>query len=270
MFVYDTGTFAILCNLDGGAVMKVVGDFGASIQGGALQKTASMEEFDAHVRLRLREMGFSRYVYLVLQLPISAQVQQSVPLFMSSYPSEWAQRYVANSYHIKDPLVLLALLHRTPFTWGRDIRIEGLDKEERQILNEAREFGLKRGVTIPIHGPRGEFSMFTAASDGPKSEFEDAVQKHGETLHVLAIHLNAALVDEAMKDIERNLPKLTTREKEVLMWTGRGKTSWEISRIIDRSEATVNFHLRSAMERLVASNKCHAVAKAIAFRLINP
>jgi DNA-binding NarL/FixJ family response regulator len=61
---------------------------------------------------------------------------------------------------------------------------------------------------------------------------------------------------------------LTDREREVLTWVGRGKTSSEIAIILGVRERTVNFHCDQAMKRLDVMNRTQAVAKAIAHGLI--
>jgi DNA-binding NarL/FixJ family response regulator len=61
---------------------------------------------------------------------------------------------------------------------------------------------------------------------------------------------------------------LTQREKEVLTWVGRGKTSSEIAIILGLSERTVNFHCDQAMRRLDVINRTQAVAKALTAGLI--
>lgn len=43
---------------------------------------------------------------------------------------------------------------------------------------------------------------------------------------------------------------LSPRECEVLHWCAQGKTSWEIARILEISERTVNYHLYQAAEKL--------------------
>jgi DNA-binding NarL/FixJ family response regulator len=63
--------------------------------------------------------------------------------------------------------------------------------------------------------------------------------------------------------------RLTGREREVLTWAGRGKTSSEIAAILGLSERTVNFHCDQAMKRLDVINRTQAVAKAVAQGLIN-
>lgn len=59
------------------------------------------------------------------------------------------------------------------------------------------------------------------------------------------------------------ITKLTERERECLIWIAQGKTSWEASVILGISESTTTFHLRNAVLKLKASNRTHAVAKAL-------
>jgi DNA-binding CsgD family transcriptional regulator len=63
---------------------------------------------------------------------------------------------------------------------------------------------------------------------------------------------------------------LTNREKEVLTWVGRGKTSTEVAMILGLSPRTVNFHCSKAVARLDVTNRTQAVTKAIAEGLIAP
>jgi DNA-binding CsgD family transcriptional regulator len=62
---------------------------------------------------------------------------------------------------------------------------------------------------------------------------------------------------------------LTPREAEVLRWTGEGKTSTEIGKILHIAERTVNFHVNKMLLKLNATNKVHAVAKAISAGLLD-
>ncbi len=63
---------------------------------------------------------------------------------------------------------------------------------------------------------------------------------------------------------------LSKRQREVLQWAARGKTDWEIATILCLSERSVKFHLESARNKLNATNRTHAVAKALLLGLINP
>jgi len=63
---------------------------------------------------------------------------------------------------------------------------------------------------------------------------------------------------------------LTTRETECLRWIANGKTSSEIAILLSIAESTVNFHLKNTFGKLNASNRSHAVAKAVALGLVKP
>lgn len=61
---------------------------------------------------------------------------------------------------------------------------------------------------------------------------------------------------------------LTPREIEVLHWLKEGKTTWEISKILNISERTAIFHINNIKTKLNAVNRTQAVAIAIGQGLI--
>lgn len=67
--------------------------------------------------------------------------------------------------------------------------------------------------------------------------------------------------------VEQAAP-LTKREAEVLLWTAEGKTAWEAGRILGVTEGTTRIHLSRALEKLNASNKTHAVARAFSVGIL--
>jgi DNA-binding CsgD family transcriptional regulator len=69
--------------------------------------------------------------------------------------------------------------------------------------------------------------------------------------------------------VDRGPVRLSPRQREVLMWSAEGKTTWEISVIIECTEATVNYHLRQVIRKLGATNKTHAVSRALHLGLIS-
>jgi len=60
---------------------------------------------------------------------------------------------------------------------------------------------------------------------------------------------------------------LTLREVEILKWAAIGKTSGEMSSILQISINTVNFHIKNAVLKLETANKTAAVARAITLGL---
>lgn len=57
--------------------------------------------------------------------------------------------------------------------------------------------------------------------------------------------------------------RLTAKETQILMWCFKGKTSWEIARIQNCSEATVNFHFSNIRRKFAVRSRSAALLKAI-------
>ncbi len=66
------------------------------------------------------------------------------------------------------------------------------------------------------------------------------------------------------------LIRLTPREKECLVWAAHGHTSKKIGENLGLTPATVNFFIDAAVNKLSATNRAHAAAKAVALGLIAP
>ena len=82
----------------------------------------------------------------------------------------------------------------------------------------------------------------------------------------LSVALMRLAEDE--KETATSNPKLTIREVEVLKWLKEGKSSFEVSMILNISEKTVNFHCNNIMRKLDAVNRVQAVAIALEKRFI--
>ncbi|WP_125783143.1 helix-turn-helix transcriptional regulator [Pseudoalteromonas rubra] len=62
--------------------------------------------------------------------------------------------------------------------------------------------------------------------------------------------------------------RITSREKDCLLWASEGKTSWEISQILGISERTVNFHLTNCIEKTQSANRQQAIVKCLINNII--
>ena len=81
-----------------------------------------------------------------------------------------------------------------------------------------------------------------------------------QDMHLL--HIKERKQAKSAADLKANLP-ITKRESEVLYWVSYGKTSWEISQILDMSPRTVNKHLEQVFRKLGVDNRTSAAAISI-------
>ena len=71
-----------------------------------------------------------------------------------------------------------------------------------------------------------------------------------------------------MRPAKSKIDALTTREVEVLRWVARGKSAWEVGEILHITKRTVDEHACTAVRKLGAVNRTHAVALALRDRII--
>lgn len=67
-----------------------------------------------------------------------------------------------------------------------------------------------------------------------------------------------------MPAIKRMIKKMNAQELECIQWAAAGKTSWEIGKILGRSECTVNYHIQRVCLKLGVTRRRAAVAKLLA------
>ena len=91
---------------------------------------------------------------------------------------------------------------------------------------------------------------------------------HAHQFAVLRQRGDWAIVDTAGAPTEKH--SLTPREREVLAWVAKGKSAWEIGKILHITKRTVDAHTQSASRKLGATNRAQAVVIALLHRLIEP
>ena len=210
-------------------------------------------------------LGLPRFVYL----GISKRAMLS-PLVITTYPGAWKHRYLGQGYQRVDPVVSRAFSDRAPFHWGAEDTLRGLSKKQLQVFDEASEFGLHCGFTVPIHDDMGRMSAVTFASSEKPTVFQKDLRHHEDLLHLMAIHFHVHARQKLGFGVSSAWPRLSPRQTQCLRWAAHGKTRWEISRILGLSPRTVAFHIDNARAKLDAASTAEAVAKAVQERLITP
>ena len=235
----------------------------ALVRGLAAARNAA--EIEAAMDRFVHMIGFETFAYVAINLP-EAQLQRHIR--SSTYPQSWVEHYRTNDFASIDPTFPRSNNELLPFRWEGIIADGRVSDRQKQIFRDAKEFGLRQGVTIPIHGAGAERGLLSVTSDARREEFEKRFLEFRSQLM-----FGAYCYHNTMRDFvgtPKRPVKLGAREMEVLVWAARGKTAWETGEILRISERTVNFHLRGAIEKLSAANKRQAVVRAIMLGAIFP
>lgn len=187
------------------------------------------------------------------------------PAIAINFPDHWRDHYFERRYHKIDPVVTLTPCIERPFLWSWLQRLPNLKHDQRLIFEEARAAGLINGISVPLHSAWGRVAVLSFASRAADTEPEATLGR----LNALASQFHLAFTEMTQFGGLPSIPvQLSDREKDCLLWTARGKTSWDIGMILNINENTVNFHLRNAMRKLDSANRTHTVVKAIRLNLI--
>jgi LuxR family transcriptional activator of conjugal transfer of Ti plasmids len=214
----------------------------------------------------LSNLAIDRYAYRTAK----RQSRPADSAYITTYPNEWARHYYERGYGKSDPAVTRAHATVLPYFWEGEDGIKVRDPVLKRIYSEAADFGIRCGITIPIHSFGSQLSTFTITFDARPRTGRDFFLRYRHYLHLLALHYHAGIEALEAEADRQAVIRLTPRERECLSWTAQGKTAWEISVILSIAEDTVVFHLKNAMKKLGVHSKHHAVVKSITLGLITP
>lgn len=187
------------------------------------------------------------------------------PQHITTYPSTWTSHYLQNHYQRLDPVIKQVLGSTEPFEWGLGIGPAGMSEPQRRLLDEASEFGLQNGFTVPIHDARGPISAVTfATSTHHAIAFRRRVDEHRRVLQLMAMYFHAHVRRKIASAKTIDGVHLSPREIECLEWAARGKTAWEIGRILGISRHTAASYLDNAKEKLGVRTVVQAVIRLAA------
>lgn len=184
------------------------------------------------------------------------------PLMALNYPHDWVEMYSERQLHRIDPVFIHADSMFRPFHWGDAQFLSGTTPEQRAMLEEAAQHGIARGFTIPIHPSLG------STLGGSCSLIPDSPNLHSHcylAAQAMAAHFfdAAARSLSALTILGSNM-RLTTRERQCVIWMGRGKTEEETAALLGLSAFTVHNYIANAKRRLRVSSSRQVTLHAIA------
>ncbi len=182
----------------------------------------------------------------------------------NNYPENWSVRYRDLNYVDIDPTVQHCQISIRPIIWS-----ENLLAQARDFWEEANSYGLKYGWAQSCYDGNGVAGMLTLArSEEDLSDVELYCKNLAMIWLTQSVHLNMSRLLTSKLLPQKTEVYLSDRERSILHWTAQGKTSSEISEILNISERTVNFHITNASFKLGTNNKTAATIQAALLGLL--
>jgi len=225
-----------------------------------------IEQFTTAEQLRgflcefTEQLQFKYFWYMLYE---KCYLSDEKPYILCNYPKDFLKSYAERNRYRNDPVWCYAYdKPQQLFHWNELYEHEKLAAAYRQQLAWCSRFDIKDGLACPIHGPNNEYGVLYFVLNGDNSLVSDQLVEIKPLFLLLS-----QLIHQKVKVMKSNQPsntaKLTARETESLLWSAKGKTAWEISKIMSISEYTVKEHLTHCAQKLNANNKAATIARAL-------
>ena len=178
-----------------------------------------------HLRTVLADAGAALHLSCFAYLSMPSR-RGDAPELISNYPVTWTDHYLREHYERVDPVIVEALTAIEPFEWGLEFTTKRLSKPQCALLDEAAQFGIRCGFTVPVHDSRGPVAAVTFAADEHRPTFQRCIEQNRSVLQLMAMYFHA----HARRRLSTNRViggvALSPRELECLEWAAQGKSAW--------------------------------------------
>ncbi|MCA0048233.1 LuxR family transcriptional regulator [Mesorhizobium sp. B283B1A] len=224
------------------------------------QLSEGVDEVDFRSALAYLSSQLDLVAFAYLSLP----PQGNEPTLISNYPASWTARYLEHQYQSIDPVIVRARGGGCPLLCGSSLPGVEPSEAEHRLFDEAAQFGICCGLTIPIIDLRGNFAAMTFAADKRDASFIRAAERYEHALPYVATCFHMFVRHKLSADRLVNGVLLRAREYECLQWAEKGKSNRDIGCILGITRHTTTFHLPNVRRKLGVSTTRQAVARLVA------
>lgn len=210
----------------------------------AIEHARTQEDLHAAVSDVTQTLGFD---FFALTHHVEFAKAPPSAIRIHDYPAQWVAYFDTHQLAVSDPVHRASHVTSVGFTWADLPRLIAMTAGDQRILAMARAEGLGEGFTVPANVPgeaRGSCSFANRAGKPLPADNLALAQLAGAFAFEAARRMWRARELGPMPH-----PVLTDRQRDCLIWIGRGKSDWEVSRIMGISQETVVRHIKQARER---------------------
>lgn len=165
---------------------------------------------------------------------------------LQNYPNVWADHFIGQRLYLEDPVLHASLRTNAAFSWCEVPELISLTARHQEIFRGGAKEGLDRGITVPCFVPGEPTGSCTLAA--PRRGM--AIERYlaiAELVGAFSFQSARRLVSGNALVLPR-VRKLTQRQRDCLVLTGQGKSSWDIAMLLGISPNTVARHFDAIRE----------------------
>lgn len=226
-----------------------------------LAAATSIKQLEAVLKQYLHDEGMSSYA-VTYYAGHTRTGNKLIYDLVSPALKPWHQYYLEQKYADVDRTLEQSHQMTLPLYWDVQQQLaQAKNNREKRIRQESIEFGIDKGLSLPIHGPDNDFAILVLHQRVNETGLQDYLNKQYQWLSaaLLFIHYLRVLLPKANTD--GKIAHLTQREQQCLTMTARDMRTDAIANALNIKERTVNFHLQNANKKLGTKNKYQSVIK---------
>lgn len=180
-------------------------------------------------------------------------------LVIGTFPKDYLEAFWRERRTYDSSLIRYTKLNSHSFTVTDVLNdADRLTPKERASLMKAAEAGITDGMVYPL---KGQFGRVAGLALTGNPDVLSPAQKWLLSSFSVGLYERACtLYHIADPKIEHNtMGSLTERERECLTWIARGKTNWEVAKVLNISTRTVKYHIENAKVKLGTTSRLQAV-----------
>lgn len=124
----------------------------------------NIQAIEVSLRSLCARMGID---YFCLMIFLPSAIQRPDIRILNGCPDEWARTYREQGLWAVDPVVRKGMTQGAPILWA-NIIAECLDQQDSEglaMMFEARQCGMRDGITFPWHGAHGQVGLLSLSRD---------------------------------------------------------------------------------------------------------
>ncbi len=215
----------------------------------------------------MESLGFGRWIFSAashLHKPNDLNVAR-----VSSYPKGFVENYNSSQFYEVDPSTPYWLSHHKAASYRKVRSSVALSVRQKQLMDLNRDFGVNKGIVIPLQNVLGFKSMAALSFDGSISELNSYIENVGDELFSLSMAFNRNILSRH-RSIFLNHTKslLTPKQTKVITLIAQGLQTKQVADRLAISINAVDKHIANIKTSLLATTTASAVALAVQWELI--
>lgn len=226
-------------------------------------EATSSEMVWAAIQDYFAQHGFDRVIY--------ADLRGQAPLILNTYPDGFGQYYSDVCNPRDDPFFRYCCSQLASQETGADYlrNYDYLTGNEQRVILTARESGMRAGFSCTFHKADVKgMGGWNIGSSLHWTEVEAIRREHGVSLRLAALYAHERIQMLRSGGEAEAGPALSPREMDCLAHLASGLRTQQIADRLGIKPVTVEMHIRRAREKLQASTREQALAKAISQGLL--